>query len=94
MIVLGKDELEENSTCKNYLQVQTNVCYFKGSDSVTLICEVEFIEDRAFQKSVFQESDRKFFSKGIDDPKFRLLKFHTLEATFWIEGKFRTCHYK
>lgn len=23
-----------------------------------------------------------------------LLKFHTIEATFWIEGKFRTCKYK
>ncbi|MCO4475530.1 hypothetical protein Si134_00014 [Streptococcus infantarius subsp. infantarius] len=73
---------------------KASVCYFKGSDSVTLIGEVEFIEDRECQESVFQESDRKFFSKGIDDPKFRLLKFHTVEATFWIEGKFRTCHYK
>ena len=35
-----------------------------------------------------------FFKKGIDDPKFRVLKFHTIEATFWIEGKFRTCKYK
>ncbi len=66
---------------------KASVCYFKGLDSVTLIGEVEFIEDRAFQKSVFQESDRKFSNKGIDDPKFRLLKFHTVEATFWIEGK-------
>lgn len=73
---------------------KASVCYFKGGDSVTLIGEVEFIEDREYQKSVFQESSRKFFRKGIDDPKFRLLKFHTLEATFWIEGKFRTCHYR
>lgn len=26
--------------------------------------------------------------------KFRLIKFHTIEATFLIEGKFRTCKYK
>lgn len=32
--------------------------------------------------------------KGIDDPKFRLIHFHAIEATFWIEGKFRTCKYK
>lgn len=73
---------------------KASVCYFKEGDSVTLIGEVEFIEDRELQQSIFQETDRRFFAKGIDDPKFRLLKFHTLEATFWIEGKFRTCHYK
>lgn len=73
---------------------KASVCYFSGGDSVTLIGNVEFVEDRELQESVWNESDRKFFSKGIDDPKFRLLKFHTIEATFWIEGKFRTCKYK
>ena len=56
---------------------------------MTLIGNVEFIEERELK-----ESDRRFFSKGIDDPKFWLLKFHTIEATFWIEGKFRTCKYR
>lgn len=73
---------------------KASVCYFSGGDSVTLIGNVEFIEDRAMQESIWNESDRRFFSKGIDDPKFRLLHFHTIEATFWIEGKFRTCKYK
>lgn len=73
---------------------KASVCYFSGGDSVTLIGNVEFVEDRELQESVWNESDRKFFSKGIDNPKFRLLKFHTIEATFWIEGKFRTCKYK
>lgn len=73
---------------------KASVCYFSGDDSVTLIGNVEFVEDKATQKMAWNESDRCFFSKGIDDPKFRLLKFHTIEATFWIEGKFRTCKYK
>ena len=73
---------------------KASVCYFLGGDSVTLIGEVEFIEDRDVQEAVWNETDRRFFKKGIDDPKFRLIKFHTLEATFWIEGKFRTCKYK
>lgn len=63
-------------------------------DSVTLIGNVEFVENRDVQEAVWNETDRRFFKKGIDDPKFRLIKFHTLEATFWIEGKFRTCKYK
>ena len=53
-----------------------------------------FVEDRAVQESIWKETDRRFFRKGIDDPKFRLIHFHTIEATFWIEGKFRTCKYK
>lgn len=72
---------------------KASVCYTKGGDSVTLIGNVEFISDKDLQRQLWNESDRKFFSKGIDDPKFRLLKFHTIEATFWIGGKFRTCKY-
>lgn len=73
---------------------KSSVCYHLNSDSVTLIGNVEFITDKTVLASVWNETDRKFFKKGIDDPKFRLLKFHTIEATFWIEGKFRTCKYK
>lgn len=73
---------------------KASVCYFLEGDSVTLIGEVEFVEDKEIQEAVWNESDRRFFKKGIEDPKFRLIKFHTIEATFWIEGKFRTCKYK
>ena len=73
---------------------KASVCYFLDGDSVTLIGSVEFINDRELQAAVWNETDRRFFKKGIDDPKFRLIKFHTIEATFWIEGKFRTCKYK
>ena len=73
---------------------RASVCYYLGGDSVTLIGNVGFIEDRALQERIWKETDRRFFRKGIDDPKFRLIRFHTIEATFWIEGKFRTCKYK
>ena len=73
---------------------KASVCYYLGGDSVTLIGDVEFITDRSVQEEIWNEADRKFFKNGIDDPKFRLIKFHTIEATFWIEGKFRTVKYK
>ena len=73
---------------------KASVCYFLGHDSVTLIGNVEFVEDRVTQERIWNEEHRRFFPKGLNDPKFRLLKFHTIEATFWIEGKFRTCKYK
>lgn len=73
---------------------KAGVCYFSGYDSVTLIGTITFVEDKEEQKKVWNEGHRSFFKKGIEDPKFRLLKFHTIEATFWIQGKFRTCKYK
>ncbi len=73
---------------------KASVCYFLHGDSVTLMGNVEFVEDKEIQELVWNETDRRFFKNGIDDPKFRLIKFHTIEATFWIEGKFRTCKYK
>lgn len=73
---------------------KASVCYYKDGDSVTLMGNVEFITDRKMQEEIWNETHRGFFKKGIDDPKFRLIKFHTVEATFWIEGKFRTCKYK
>lgn len=77
---------EENS--------KASVCYFKDGDSVKLIGNVEFVVDKDLQSQIWNETDRKFFKDGIDDPKFRLIKFHAIEVTFWIEGKFRTCKYK
>ena len=73
---------------------KASVCYTKGCDSVTLIGTVRFVTDRETQAALWREEHRAFFKNGIDDPKFRLLHFHTLEATFWIQGKFRTCKYR
>lgn len=73
---------------------KASVCYCMEGDSVTLIGNIELIENKELQKVLWNESDRRFFKKGTDDPKFRLLKFSTIEATFWIEGKFRTIKYK
>lgn len=73
---------------------KASVCCFRGGDSVTLVGDVSFITDRKTLEKFWNEDDRRFFGRGIDDPKFRLLKFHTTEATFWIGGKFRTCKYK
>ncbi len=86
---------EKNGKATHFENNQkSSICYFLGGDSVTLIGNVEFIEGKENQEEIWSEPDRRFFSKGLDDPKFRLVKFHTIEATFWIEGKFRTCKYK
>ncbi len=83
----GKATHFENNT-------KASVCYHLGGDSVTLIGEVEIVTDMDEKRQFAMDCDPNFFKKGIEDPKCYLLKFRTREATFWIEGKFRTCKYK
>lgn len=73
---------------------KTSVCHFKDNNSATLIGNVPFVEAKVFHEKLWLESHRNFFNQGVDDPKFRLLKFQTNEATFWIGNKFRTVKYK
>lgn len=83
----GKATHFENNT-------KASVCYHLDGDSVTLIGNVEIIEDMDEKRKFDSDCDRNFFKKGIEDPKCYVLRFRTNEATFWIEGKFRTCKYK
>ena len=83
----GKATHFENNT-------KASVCYFLGSDSVTLIGDIEIVTNMDEKIKFDDDCDRNFFKKGIKDPKCYLLKFITKEATFWIHGKFRTCKYK
>lgn len=83
----GKATHFENNT-------KASVCYHHGGDSVTLIGNVEIIHDVDEKAKFESDCDKNFFKKGIQDPKCYVLRFRTNEATFWIEGKFRTCKYK
>lgn len=73
---------------------KASVCYRLGGDSITLIGNIEIVNDMNELNSFDEYCDRNFFKKGVKDPRCRLLRFHTIEATFWIQGKFRTCKYK
>ncbi|GAB6087481.1 pyridoxamine 5'-phosphate oxidase family protein [Alkaliphilus crotonatoxidans] len=72
---------------------KASVCFHLGNDSVTLIGEVEIVTDTNQKRDFEGYCDRRFFKNGIEDPKCYVLRFQTKEATFWIEGKFRTCKY-
>lgn len=73
---------------------KASVCYSLGSDTVSLIGEVEIVTDIREKMKFDDVCDRRYFKNGIADPKCYLLRFRPNEATFWIEGKFRTCKYK
>ena len=82
----GKATHFENNT-------KASVCYHLGGDSVTLIGDVEIIRDMAEKEAFASLCNPQFFKKGVADPRHVLLRFRAIEATFWIEGKFRTCRY-
>lgn len=73
---------------------KSSICFQNGGDSLTLVGKVEMITNKSTMQELWNESDKVFFPKGIDDPKIRFIHFHTLEATFWIKHKFRTVTYK
>jgi general stress protein 26 len=73
---------------------RASVCYRQGGDSVTLVGDVEILQDMEEKKALEPFIDPNFFKKGLADPRLFLLRFRVKEATFWIEGKFRTCKYK
>lgn len=73
---------------------KASVCYSIGADSVTLVGEVEIIRDPAIKNTFAPLANRTFFKDGVDDPRHVLLRFRAIEATFWIEGRFRTVKYK
>ncbi|MBQ0098555.1 MAG: pyridoxamine 5'-phosphate oxidase family protein [Oscillospiraceae bacterium] len=73
---------------------KASVCFQNVGDSLTLVGEVEFVTDKDEMQLLWNENDRNFFKKGIEDPKIRFIHFHTKEATFWIGQKFRTVKYK
>lgn len=86
---------EKQGKAKHFeTNVKSSICFQRGGDSLTLVGEVEIITEKEKMQELWNENDKSFFPKGIDDPKIRFIHFHTLEATFWIEHKFRTVKYK
>lgn len=86
---------EKQGKAKHFeANTKSSICFQREGDSLTLVGEVEIITDMAEMQRLWNEQDRSFFPKGVDDPKIRFIHFHTLEATFWIDRKFRTVKYR
>ena len=86
---------EKQGKAKHFeTNTKSSICFQQDGDSLTLVGDVEIITDTTEMQRLWDEHDRSFFPKGIHDPKIRFIHFHTLEATFWIEHKFRTVKYK
>lgn len=71
---------------------KASVCFHHGGDSITLLGYIEIVEDMNIKKEVWNPDS--FFKKGPETPSYCLLKFKTVQATFWINGRFGTYKYK
>ncbi len=86
---------EKQGKAKHFeTDTRSSVCFRRGGDSLTLVGNADIITDKNEMRELWNENDRAFFPKGLDDPKIRFVHFRTAEATFWIGHKFRTVKYR
>lgn len=69
---------------------KSSVCYHDEHNSVTLVGEMEIVEDMEIKKRVWQDWMINYMVGGVNDEEFCLLKFKAHEATFWIDREFTT----
>ncbi len=70
-----------------------SICYYNGSDSITLVGKVEFVTDPSLKKQLWYEWCNKSNSMTMSEYDFCPMKFTTTEATFWIRNKLSTFTY-
>lgn len=86
---------EKQGKAKHFeTNTKSSVCLRLDGDSLTLVGDIEIVTDKNQMQHLWNENDKIFFPKGVDDPKIRFIHFRTAEATFWIGHKFRTVTYK
>jgi general stress protein 26 len=68
--------------------------YGVGNACVSLMGKIEIIEDENVKKEIWKGKHEKRFDKDENgNAMFRLLKFTTVEALFFIDGQSITCEY-
>ena len=58
--------------------------FFRG---VMLIGMVEVLEDAAIKEMIWQEGDTQYYSKGVTDPDYCVLKFTASAGRFYSNFK-------
>lgn len=58
--------------------------FFRG---VMLIGNVEVLEDRQSKEMIWQEGDTMYYSKGVTDPDYCVLRFTAIQGRFYSNFK-------
>lgn len=72
---------------------KASACFYVGGDSVTLVGNIEIVDDVEIKRELWQDWFIKHFPGGINDPEYCILKFSTTEATIYIDDQFETFTY-
>ena len=89
----GKSDAKQSKVTHFEKCSKASVCFTKEFDSVTLVGDVEIVDDMELKKELWKESFHTFFKEGVEDPAYTILRFKTNEATFWINDEFQTNTY-
>ena len=57
--------------------------FFRG---VQLIGTMEILEDAESKEMIWQDGDEKFYSQGVTDPDYCVLKFTAHKGRYWSNG--------
>ena len=58
--------------------------FFRG---MMLIGAMEVVQDKETRKSIWQVGDKMYYSKGIDDPDYSILKFTAIKGRYYSNFK-------
>jgi general stress protein 26 len=70
---------------------KAGVTYFDENDSVTLLGNMNVVEDKKIKDALWSDWMAKHFPNGgKDDAEYAVIRFDAEEATIYIKGRFET----
>ena len=79
---LSSEKVKHLRTCP-----KAGICFVYEADSVTLTGTAEIVTDKKTLHTFWRYFMIHYFPQGPDDPDYCILRFHTREATLWIDRK-------
>ncbi|AOT68856.1 pyridoxamine 5'-phosphate oxidase family protein [Geosporobacter ferrireducens] len=67
---------------------KASVCYSAGNNGITLIGDMEIVDDMDVKKALWTDWFIAHFPGGVTDPEYCILKFVTKDAVLWIDNVF------
>ena len=66
---------------------KASVCYRQDGANVTLVGEARILTDEGIRHSLWQDWFINHFPKGMDDPEYCVIEFHTKRVSLWIDNE-------
>ena len=67
---------------------KAGVCFFEPGKTVSLVGEIEVVEDMELKKALWIDWFIEHFPGGVTDPEYCLMKFTAKRASLWLGDVF------